>query len=64
MFVSMGPFVPAGSPAGGHSRAGGRILLLAPWFYFQRCLATLVRLLLAISPFFFLVSLLSFSSLL
>lgn len=31
----MGPFVPAGSPAGGHSRAGGRILLLAPWFYFQ-----------------------------
>ena len=31
----MGPFVPSGSPAGGHSPAGGRIRLLAPWFYFQ-----------------------------
>ena len=67
MFVSMGPFVPSGSPAGGHSRAVGGFYSWLPGFIFRACLAALVGLLLAISPVgggWGAVSLLSFSSLL
>lgn len=44
MFVSMGPFVPAGSPAGGHSPCAGGRIHPGPGFIFRACLATLVRL--------------------